>query len=175
MPPNTTYAPRARTWRPISYPRRALPVWIPMPTTSPGSIVASSSGSSVSSTMNGSPHRSPVAAASTYSQRGVITATPKDCVLGLTRWIRGMWLVVRRGNRFCGGNRFCRGGRGQHLALGDFLLRRHRHLRRLRNPRRAAPLQLPRPESGQHDELEGIHVFGASHHDRPRPSGITSG
>ena len=36
MPPNTTCAPRARASRPTSYPRSALPVWMPMPTTSPG-------------------------------------------------------------------------------------------------------------------------------------------
>ena len=38
----------------------------------------------------GSPQPLPVAAASTYSQRGVITATPNDLELGLTRWTRGM-------------------------------------------------------------------------------------
>src|SRR4030095_9742352 len=45
-------------------------------------------GSSVSSTMIGSPQAVPVAEATTYSQRGVITATPKDFVLGLIRWTR---------------------------------------------------------------------------------------
>jgi len=56
-----------------------------MPTTSPGAIASTASGSSVSSTIYGSPQRLPVAAAKTYSQRGVITATPKDRVLGFTR------------------------------------------------------------------------------------------
>jgi hypothetical protein len=65
MPPYTTQAPRRRASRPISYPRRALPVWMPIPTTSPGAIVAGSSGSTVSSTIRGSPHRVPVADAST--------------------------------------------------------------------------------------------------------------
>src|SRR4051812_27679116 len=45
-------------------------------------------GSSVSSTRCGSPHLVPVAAASTYNQRGVITATPKDKLLGLIRCTR---------------------------------------------------------------------------------------
>src|SRR6476659_2601301 len=61
---------------------------MPMPTTSPLLIVAGSMGSSVSSTMIGSPQAVPVAEATTYSQRGVITATPKDFVLGLIRWTR---------------------------------------------------------------------------------------
>ena len=46
--------------------------------------------SSVSSTMIGSPQAVPVAAASTYSQRGVMTATPNDTWLGLTRWTLGL-------------------------------------------------------------------------------------
>ena len=40
---------------------------------------------SVSSTMTGSPNSSGVAAAMTYSQRGVMTPTPNDTWLGLTR------------------------------------------------------------------------------------------
>ena len=44
-----------------------------------------SMGSSVSSTRWGSPHCVPVAAARTYSHRGVMTATPNDTWLGLIR------------------------------------------------------------------------------------------
>src|SRR5439155_22704390 len=61
---------------------------MPIPTTSPGAMIAGSIGTSVSSTRFGSPHREPVAAASTYSQRGVMTATPKETWLGLIRWTR---------------------------------------------------------------------------------------
>src|ERR1700677_1747724 len=43
------------------------------------------SASRVSSTMTGSPNDPGVAAASTYSQRGVITAVPKEWSLGLIR------------------------------------------------------------------------------------------
>jgi len=43
--------------------------------------------------MWGSPQRSPVAAARTNSQRGVMTATPNEVSLGLTRWTRG-WSAV---------------------------------------------------------------------------------
>lgn len=43
--------------------------------------------------MRGSPHPLPVADAKTYSHRGVITATPKDCVLGLMRCMRKMYPV----------------------------------------------------------------------------------
>src|SRR5262249_61035307 len=73
-----------------SHPRRAIRVWIPIPTSPPVSRVSTSSPSSDSSPIRGSPQRLPVAAARTYNQRGVITATPKDLVLGLTRWTRGM-------------------------------------------------------------------------------------
>ena len=48
------------------------------PTTSPGASCAASKGSSVSSATIGSPHREGVAAASTYSHRGVMTAVPND-------------------------------------------------------------------------------------------------
>src|SRR6266487_5758793 len=61
-----------------------------MPTTSPASMDRTSTDSSVSSTRCGSPHRVPVAAARTYSQRGVMTATPNDSSLGLMRWTRGV-------------------------------------------------------------------------------------
>src|SRR5439155_20501348 len=61
---------------------------MPMPTTSPEAIAEKSTGSSVSSTRQGSPHSVPVAAASTYNQRGVMTATPNDTELGLIRWTR---------------------------------------------------------------------------------------
>jgi hypothetical protein len=46
---------------------------------------SSSIGSRVSSTRSGVPWRAGVAAASTYCQRGVMTAVPKDTSLGLTR------------------------------------------------------------------------------------------
>jgi hypothetical protein len=65
MPPYTTHAPRSRAARPTSYPLSALPVWMPIPTTSPDLIVETSSTSSVSSVMSGSPWRAGVAAAST--------------------------------------------------------------------------------------------------------------
>src|SRR5436309_2413830 len=61
---------------------------MPMPTTSPDAIAEKSTGSSVSSTRHGSPHSVPVAAASTYNHRGVMTATPNDTELGLIRWTR---------------------------------------------------------------------------------------
>src|SRR3954467_10623301 len=56
-----------------------------MPTTSPAETVVGSQASSVSSVMIGSPYRSGVAAASTYSHRGVITPTPNAKALGLMR------------------------------------------------------------------------------------------
>src|SRR6187402_2317768 len=61
---------------------------MPMPTTSPGCTVVGSRTSRVSSTMFGAPKRAGVAAASTKSQRGVMTPTPKETWLGLTRWTR---------------------------------------------------------------------------------------
>src|SRR6266542_1525146 len=91
MPPNTTHAPRARASRPTSYPRQALPVWMPIPTMSPASIANGSSISSVSSVITGSPNREGVAAARTYSHRGVITPTPKARWLGLIRCTRTKW------------------------------------------------------------------------------------
>src|SRR5260221_11600232 len=59
-----------------------------MPTTSPFAISFRSIGSSVSSTRWGSPHVVPVAAARTYNQRGVMTATPNDRFLGLIKCTR---------------------------------------------------------------------------------------
>ena len=59
-----------------------------MPTTSPGCTVVGSRTSRVSSTMCGAPKRAGVAAASTKSQRGVMTPTPKETWLGLTRCTR---------------------------------------------------------------------------------------
>src|SRR5438477_5413334 len=61
-----------------------------MPTTSPLAMTLGSTWSSVSSIRFGSPQRDPVAAASTYSHRGVITATPNDNSLGLMRWTRAL-------------------------------------------------------------------------------------
>src|SRR3989338_2728594 len=58
---------------------------MPMPTTSPADMVVGSQASRVSSVMMGSPYFSGVAAASTYSQRGVITPTPNAKALGLMR------------------------------------------------------------------------------------------
>lgn len=49
-----------------------------MPTTSPFLNVVGSSGSSVSSSRCGSPYACGVAAARTYSQRGVMTPMPND-------------------------------------------------------------------------------------------------
>src|SRR4051812_17893386 len=59
---------------------------MPMPTTSPAETVAGFQDSRVSSVMIGSPYFSGVAAARTYSHRGVITPTPNDKALGLMRW-----------------------------------------------------------------------------------------
>src|SRR5437868_12764399 len=61
---------------------------MPIPTTSPLAIWSRSIGSKVSSRIFGSPHVVPVAAARTYSQRGVMTATPNDRLLGLIRCTR---------------------------------------------------------------------------------------
>src|SRR5262245_48997733 len=58
---------------------------MPIPTTSPGSICEVSNGYSDSSQIIGEPHRDGIAAASTYGQRGIMTAVPKDTLLGLTR------------------------------------------------------------------------------------------
>src|SRR6185295_335471 len=85
MPPNTTLAPRSRINRPSAYPRSALLVCIPIPTMSPGPTEDGSKGANVSSQMTGSPNDSGVAPAKTNSQRGVMTAVPKDVSLGLTR------------------------------------------------------------------------------------------
>src|SRR6187401_703621 len=61
---------------------------MPIPTTSTLAIWLKSMGSSVSSRILGSPHWVPVAAARTYSQRGVITATPNDKLLGFIKCTR---------------------------------------------------------------------------------------
>src|SRR5688572_1806616 len=75
---------------------------MPMPTTSPLFTCDMSSGSSVSSRMFGSPQVVPVAAASTYSQRGVMTATPNDRLLGLIRWTRtGKWAPLKVAVSYC--------------------------------------------------------------------------
>src|SRR5580658_9100995 len=71
--------------RPTWYPRSALPVWTLMPTMSPGWMVSGTICSSDSSTRIGSPASRGVAAASTNSHRGVMTAVPKELSLGLTR------------------------------------------------------------------------------------------
>src|SRR5579864_5154292 len=44
-------------------------------------------GDRVSSTRCGGPQHEGVAPASTYNHRGVMTAVPKDTLLGLIRWI----------------------------------------------------------------------------------------
>ena len=59
-----------------------------MPTMSPGWMVSGTICSSDSSTRMGSPATRGVAAASTNSHRGVMTAVPKELSLGLTRWTR---------------------------------------------------------------------------------------
>src|SRR4030095_4445415 len=61
-------------------------------------MVAVAIASSVSCTISGSPHILGVAAARTYSHRGVITATPKDTWLGFMRWTRTLGLLKRRKN-----------------------------------------------------------------------------
>src|SRR5215471_347388 len=58
---------------------------MPMPTTSPLETVSGFQRSRVSSVTIGSPYDSGVAAASTYSHRGVMTPTPNDRLLGLMR------------------------------------------------------------------------------------------
>src|SRR5262252_3121609 len=58
---------------------------MPMPTTSPLETVSGFQRSSVSSVTIGSPYDSGVAAASTYSHRGVMTPTPNERLLGLMR------------------------------------------------------------------------------------------
>ncbi len=63
-------------------------MWIPIPTVSPGATLATSKGSSVSSAIRGVPKCGGVAAANTYSQRGVMTAVPNETSLGLTRCTR---------------------------------------------------------------------------------------
>src|SRR5439155_7378883 len=47
----------------------------------------------------GSPHSDPVAAASTYSQRGVMTATPNEESLGLIKWTRELTHTSWKGPR----------------------------------------------------------------------------
>src|SRR5688572_32836526 len=61
---------------------------MPIPTTSPLAIWLKSMGSRVSSRILGSPHCVPVAAARTYNQRGVMTATPNDRLLGFIKCTR---------------------------------------------------------------------------------------
>ena len=67
------------------YPRSALAVWIPIPTTSP--LVDGLGVERLERLVNdsGAPYRSGVTAARMYSQRGVMTAVPNDTSLGLTR------------------------------------------------------------------------------------------
>src|SRR3569833_171999 len=57
-----------------------------MPTMSPGWILSGTICSRDSSMRIGVPADTGVAAASTKSHRGVITAVPKELSLGLTRW-----------------------------------------------------------------------------------------
>src|SRR5262245_36865227 len=83
---------------------------MPMPTTSPGATARGSNGSSVSSTIAGVPYSAGVAPASTYSQRGVITAVPNDRSLGLIRWTRTMALSERRGDFLAEPREEARGG-----------------------------------------------------------------
>ena len=56
-----------------------------MPTMSPAEMVSGTICSMDSSTRMGSPTEEGVAAARTKSQRGVMTAVPKELSLGLTR------------------------------------------------------------------------------------------
>src|SRR4029453_6680725 len=53
---------------------------------SPACTPSTSNGSKVSSTICGRPYTAGVAPANTKSQRGVMTPTPNDKWLGLTRW-----------------------------------------------------------------------------------------
>src|SRR6478609_64384 len=68
---------------------------MPMPTTSPATMLSGIRLSRVSSQISGSPNSIGVAVANTYSQRGVMTAVPNAESLGLIRWIvKGPFLGV---------------------------------------------------------------------------------
>src|SRR4029077_12112490 len=68
---------------------------MPMPTTSPAAIRSGIRLSRVSSQISGSPNSIGVAVASTYSQRGVMTAVTTAESLGLIEWIvKGPFLGV---------------------------------------------------------------------------------
>src|SRR6185312_5251488 len=96
-----------------------------MPTTSPGLMLSGTILSSDSSTRMGAPADSGVAAASTNSHRGVMTAVPNELSLGLTRWTL-ITPAFRRPN-----------ARGRRRAIeadpnrGETQLRRHGFLRTL--------------------------------------------
>src|SRR6185437_4876413 len=149
---------------------------MPMPTTSPGDRAAGSMGSNVSSTTCGSPHRVPVAAARTYSQRGVMTATPNEASLGLTKWTRGtldvgsviatVWLldalvVMRVGRR-----RGCR-RRRYHFTLGDLTLRENGCRVIPRDFGTAATRELCGPECRDRHEFERSHEVRRTDHRAP--------
>src|SRR5262245_18497654 len=127
---------------------------MPMPTTSPGAIVEKSTGSSVSSTRRGSPHSRPVAAARTYSQRGVITATPNESSLGLMRCTRGV-------------TRPSIDGVQSHFAVRDFELRDHGEFVRAVDSRSTAANQLDRAQRCDDHELKSAHSTWPLHHRNP--------
>src|SRR6185436_16680608 len=95
---------------------------MPMPMTSPDERVLGSQGSSVSSVIRGSPYDSGVAAARTYSHRGVITPTPKLRALGLMRCTFIQSPVAYRYGRRPAGAPFCHvrlaSTREDHLLTG---------------------------------------------------------
>src|SRR5690348_9597704 len=111
---------------------------MPMPTMSPACTASTSNGSSVSSTMCGRPYAAGVAPASTKSHRGVMTPTPNDKWLGLTRWIivlvrrflRASWRPPGAGARIPAGRRVARvrllhadgvvNGREEHVRRRGF-------------------------------------------------------
>src|SRR5690606_13410369 len=129
----------------------------------------------VSSTTCGSPHRVPVAPARTYSQRGVMTATPKETSLGFTRWTRGraelgghasaaatlaardalrvMWLALaRRIRRSC------------HVPFVDFELWEDRPGVIAVDLGAAAARELCGPKRGNSHELECAHSVRRTDH-----------
>jgi hypothetical protein len=107
----------------------------------------------------------PVAAARTYSQRGVITATPNDTSLGLTKWTRAtpdvewasaiptefpvdalavMGVGGRRGSRY----------RGYHFTLGNLPPSENGCVVIAIDPRTAAARELCGSKRGDCHELE---------------------
>src|SRR6187399_50363 len=116
---------------------------MPMPTTSPAWIAVRSTRSSVSSTRWGSPHFVPVAAASTYSHRGVMTATPNEWSLGLIRCTRDRNGISKL----------------HHLSLSYLALSDDCRLVRALDSGPASTHQLRRTERGHDDEFERANAW----------------